>query len=203
MWAEQDDDHHADFYSTKVSPPTETYEYLHARLKALLTTAAATTGTQPPSLIAHIHDWRAAAEATRIGVPPANLSRRYSRTAGGSYTAFSCPSCGALFGDWFLHNYMIEARTVDAQLDLAFPEGRNRIPAPTGASTPDWGSASKTSTDTRRPAPVSARGRIAPSVNLDDALRFCRHPHGLPHVCGGCTTCVTAPPHWPTKPARI
>jgi competence protein CoiA len=71
-----------------------------------------------------------AAEATRIGVPLANLGPRYSRTASGSYTAFSCPRCDALFGDWFLHSYMIEARGMDAQLDLQLPHGRVRIPKP-------------------------------------------------------------------------
>lgn len=50
MWAEQHDDHDADFYSTRVSPPAATDEHFpHARLKALLTAAAATTGTRPPS----------------------------------------------------------------------------------------------------------------------------------------------------------
>jgi hypothetical protein len=73
---------------------------------------------------------RVAAEAKRVGVPLANLGRRFSGTAGGFYTAFSCPGCDALFGDWFLRTYMIEACEMDAELVLAFPEGRDRIPAP-------------------------------------------------------------------------
>jgi Competence protein CoiA-like family len=73
---------------------------------------------------------RPVAEATGLGVTPANLGPRYSRTAGGSYTAFSCPGCGALFGDWFLRSYMIEARMQDAGLDLTIPRGHDRLPLP-------------------------------------------------------------------------
>lgn len=73
---------------------------------------------------------RVAVEATRIGVPLATLGRRFSRTAGGSYMAFSCPGCDALFGDWFLRSYMMEVRGMDAELVLACPEGRDRVPAP-------------------------------------------------------------------------
>jgi hypothetical protein len=47
------------------------------------------------------------AEADRVHADLANLGRRYGRTAGGSYTAFSCPRCGALFGDWYLSDYIL------------------------------------------------------------------------------------------------
>ena len=70
-----------------------------------------------------------AAEANRLGIPVANLGRRFSRTAGASYTAFSCPSCRALFGDWFLRDYIIEARSIDASFFSRFPGDRDRIPA--------------------------------------------------------------------------
>jgi hypothetical protein len=46
MWAEQDDDHGADFYSTRVSPPGGADDrFPHTHLKALLTAAVATAGT--------------------------------------------------------------------------------------------------------------------------------------------------------------
>ncbi|WP_344501119.1 hypothetical protein [Dactylosporangium maewongense] len=73
---------------------------------------------------------RANIEAERIGLSSATLGQRYSRTAGGSYTAFSCPNCDALFGDWFLRSHMLEARTAGAQLDLMVPAGRDRISSP-------------------------------------------------------------------------
>ncbi|WP_422750507.1 hypothetical protein [Micromonospora sp. WMMD1219] len=58
---------------------------------------------------------RVAMEADRLGVPLANLGSRYSATARGSYTAFSCASCNALFGDWYLREYVMEARAEDAR----------------------------------------------------------------------------------------
>ncbi|MFE9204335.1 hypothetical protein [Micromonospora sp. NPDC007230] len=45
-WAEQDDDHDADFYSTRVTPPTEAEErFPHTRLRKLLAAAATTVST--------------------------------------------------------------------------------------------------------------------------------------------------------------
>ena len=73
---------------------------------------------------------RVAAEAKRLGVSLANLGSRYSNTAGGTYTAFSCPRCGALFGDWFLRNHMMESRSEDAYLIVTIPGAHDRIPAP-------------------------------------------------------------------------
>ncbi|MEU5942396.1 hypothetical protein ABZ807_25170 [Micromonospora sp. NPDC047548] len=49
-WAEQDDDHDTDFYSTRVTPPTETGEHFpHTRLRTLLAAAETTvrTGSHP------------------------------------------------------------------------------------------------------------------------------------------------------------
>jgi hypothetical protein len=46
MWADQDDDHDADFYSTRTSPPAQTGgQFPHAQLRTLLTAAASTTGS--------------------------------------------------------------------------------------------------------------------------------------------------------------
>ncbi|MEU8152168.1 hypothetical protein AB0B94_00715 [Micromonospora sp. NPDC048986] len=73
---------------------------------------------------------RVAMEAGRLGVPLANLGSRYSATARGSYTAFSCPSCNALFGDWYLREYVMEARAEDAFLLVTFPGGGGRIEQP-------------------------------------------------------------------------
>jgi hypothetical protein len=70
---------------------------------------------------------RVAEEANRLGVPVANLGPRYSATAGDSYTACSCPACNALFGDWYLREYMMEARTDDALLLVTLPCGSHRI----------------------------------------------------------------------------
>ncbi|MFC4017590.1 hypothetical protein ACFOW4_06490 [Micromonospora sp. GCM10011542] len=50
LWAEQDADHDADFYSTRVAPPAETGEHFpHTRLRSLLAAAATTvaTGSHP------------------------------------------------------------------------------------------------------------------------------------------------------------
>src|SRR5437763_16616897 len=71
-----------------------------------------------------------AAEADRLGVPVANLGRRFRATAQGSYTAFSCPSCDALFGDWYLREYVMDARVDDAFLLVTFPGGSARIEEP-------------------------------------------------------------------------
>ncbi|MEY7971653.1 hypothetical protein AB8O38_06575 [Saccharomonospora xinjiangensis] len=49
LWAEQGDDHDADFYSTRVSPPAGNGDgFPHARLKDLLAAAAATVATGRP-----------------------------------------------------------------------------------------------------------------------------------------------------------
>ncbi|MGW5666583.1 hypothetical protein [Micromonospora sp. NPDC003776] len=50
LWAEQDDDRDADFYSTRVTPPAPADEHFpHARLRKLLVAAATTvaTGSRP------------------------------------------------------------------------------------------------------------------------------------------------------------
>ncbi|GIH03700.1 hypothetical protein Rhe02_17670 [Rhizocola hellebori] len=46
MWAEQDDDHDSDFYSTRVTPPDEGEHFPHARLRSLLAAAAITVATR-------------------------------------------------------------------------------------------------------------------------------------------------------------
>jgi len=69
-----------------------------------------------------------AAEARRLGSPVANLGSRYSQTASSSYTAFSCPACSALFGDWYLREYMLEARAEEAYTVIGFMGGRHKIP---------------------------------------------------------------------------
>lgn len=73
---------------------------------------------------------RVAVEADRLGVPVANLGPRYSATARDSYTAFSCPSCNALFGDWYLREYVMEARAENAFLLVTLPGGSDRIEHP-------------------------------------------------------------------------
>jgi hypothetical protein len=73
---------------------------------------------------------RAAAEAKRLRVAAANLGRRHSQTAGGSYTAFSCPNYGSLFGDWFLREYIMEAQAVDGFTGLTLPSNHYRIGSP-------------------------------------------------------------------------
>jgi hypothetical protein len=82
-----------------------------------------------PEARADVRD-RVAVEADRIGVVVANLGRRYSATARGSYTAFSCPSCNALFGDWYLREYVMETRAEEAFLLVTFPGGSERIDKP-------------------------------------------------------------------------
>ncbi|MCW3816888.1 hypothetical protein ONA91_20795 [Micromonospora sp. DR5-3] len=50
LWAEQDDHHDADFYSTRVTPPAEAEEHFpHTQLRKLLAAAATTvaTGSRP------------------------------------------------------------------------------------------------------------------------------------------------------------
>ena len=81
-----------------------------------------------------LHDAAAVAEqafACFLASPESSyVSGATPEAPGGSYTAFSCPGCDALFGDWFLHSYMTEARMEDAEPVLIFPEGRDRLPAP-------------------------------------------------------------------------
>ena|SRR6266496_4292700 len=48
----------------------------------------------------------------------------------GSYTVFSCPSCEALFGDWYLREYVMEARVEDAFLLVTCTGGSDRIEKP-------------------------------------------------------------------------
>ncbi|WP_203978292.1 hypothetical protein [Planotetraspora silvatica] len=48
LWARQEDDHEADFYSTRVEPAAGTDDFPHTRLQALLSAAAATLKTSAP-----------------------------------------------------------------------------------------------------------------------------------------------------------
>jgi hypothetical protein len=48
LWAHQDADHGTDFYSTRIGPADGADHFPHARLRALLTAAATTLGTDTP-----------------------------------------------------------------------------------------------------------------------------------------------------------
>ena len=55
---------------------------------------------------------------------PGLIGTRLSRMAGSSYCAFSCPSCGVLFGDYFLHEELNEMRdyeNVAEKFSMSFP----------------------------------------------------------------------------------
>ena len=43
-----------------------------------------------------------------VDYPLARVERRFSRTAGEKYRAFTCPHCGALFGAWYIHELMAQ-----------------------------------------------------------------------------------------------
>jgi competence protein CoiA len=73
---------------------------------------------------------RAFAEARILGLPPATLGSRYSKTYGGSYVAFGCPRCRTLIGDWFLRTFMLEERNLDNFTVVTLPGSRRSIEAP-------------------------------------------------------------------------
>jgi len=52
---------------------------------------------------------------------PAVVSRRYSRTVGDRYMAFSCPHCSALFGDWHVRNDLMSLAYEDPALRVEVP----------------------------------------------------------------------------------
>ncbi|MFU8873206.1 competence protein CoiA family protein [Micromonospora sp. SL4-19] len=70
------------------------------------------------------------AEARRLRVSPAKLGRRYSKTVGDFYVAFACPQCNALFGDYFLRNFMLEQRMCGDIRGIALPGMRRKIEGP-------------------------------------------------------------------------
>lgn len=70
------------------------------------------------------------AEARRLGVPPATLGRRYSKTVGDFYVAFACPRCNALFGDYFLRDFMLEERMCGHVNGITLPGTRREIQGP-------------------------------------------------------------------------
>jgi hypothetical protein len=69
-------------------------------------------------------------EAGRLGIPPAMLGQRYSRTVRDSYVAFSCPACRALFGDYYLRDFMLEERMMDNFTVITLPGSQRGIEEP-------------------------------------------------------------------------
>lgn len=66
----------------------------------------------------------AAAAAAGNGLPPlAQLSRRYSKTTESTYMAFSCPQCGALYGDFFLQEWLMDREYEPADAVATLPGG--------------------------------------------------------------------------------
>lgn len=58
----------------------------------------------------------------RIG----QIKKRYSKTVNSSYQSFGCYKCDSIFGDWFLHKEIMEARMygadVELNVDIELPE---------------------------------------------------------------------------------
>jgi hypothetical protein len=61
--------------------------------------------------------------AASQGLPlqAARIGKRYSKTAGTTYMAFSCPHCGAIYGDFFLFTFWAEAIYDEPTFALKIP----------------------------------------------------------------------------------
>lgn len=59
-----------------------------------------------PKIVQRIKEYTHTEEGKKINL--ATIKQRFSRTIGASYKSFGCSKCDSIFGDWFVHEAMID-----------------------------------------------------------------------------------------------
>ncbi len=59
-----------------------------------------------PEIITKVNDYAISVKEQNLNI--GTIKERYSKTTESSYVSFGCPQCDAIFGDWFLHEAIID-----------------------------------------------------------------------------------------------
>ena len=59
-----------------------------------------------PEIIAKVNEHAISAKDKNLNI--GKIKERYSKTVADSYASFGCPECDAIFGDWFLHELIMD-----------------------------------------------------------------------------------------------
>ena len=74
-----------------------------------------------PEIITKVNDYTKSVNEKNLNV--GKIKERYSNTVGGSYASFGCPKCDAIFGDWYLHEAIIDTFYGNGIVDKVLIEG--------------------------------------------------------------------------------
>jgi hypothetical protein len=124
---------------------------------------------------------RQAAKQAAIGatVPLAKLSPRSTKASGTTYMAFSCPKCGAVSGDMFIRDMLMEKGYEEPLRKVSLPVGEHGLPHPhwcldTGAgncATPPTGYTPPQLPETTEPIETAALATVR-SMSVQEGIRM-------------------------------
>lgn len=60
-----------------------------------------------PEIMSKVNEYANCEQGKRLNL--ATIKNRYSKSTGDSYMSFGCSECDSIFGDWFIHEAIIEA----------------------------------------------------------------------------------------------
>jgi hypothetical protein len=73
-----------------------------------------------PEIMKKVNEYAISEKEKKLNI--AKIKERYSRTVGHSYLSFGCSGCDSIFGDWFIHEAIIEAYDDEGVVDKALFE---------------------------------------------------------------------------------